>query len=301
MPDQTGKLAVVTGTGGLGFETARELAQKGASVVLAGRNEAKGLAAVAELRRLAPNSPLAFESLDLASLDSVGAFARRLASTHERIDLLVNNAGVMNPPKRRVTSDGFELQFGTNHLGHFALTARLLPLLRRGKSPRIVTVSSLAHRSGRIQFGDLQSERSYRRWTTYGQSKLANLMFALELQRRSDARGWGLLSNAAHPGWARTELITNGPGIEGALGAFDRFAVWVEPWFGQSASDGALPTLHAATAPDARAGGYYGPSSIYELKGPPVPAFISRRARDLEVGTRLWQASERLTGVRFDD
>lgn len=299
MPDQTGRLAVVTGTGGLGFETARKLAARGAALVLAGRSEAKGQAAIAELRALAPNASLAFEPLDLASLDSIAAFAQRFAQTHDRLDLLVNNAGVMNPPSRRLTADGFELQFGTNHLGHFALTAQLLPSLRRGRSPRVVTVSSLAHRSGRIQFDDLQSVHNYARWTTYGQSKLANLMFALELQRRSDAAGWGLLSNAAHPGWARTELIANGPGSEGKLGLYDRFALRVEPWLSQSASDGALPTLYAATAPEARPGGYYGPSSIYELKGPPVAAFVSRAARDAQVSARLWRESERLTGVRL--
>ena len=215
VPSQEGRLAIVTGTGGLGYETALVLAQAGATVVLAGRNEAKGRVSVEKIRVVHPGARIAFEKLDLASLASVAAFARHFADDHSSLDLLVNNAGVMAPPTRQVTSDGFELQFGTNYLGHFALTAHLLPLLKRGRQTRVVHVSSGAHHTGKIRFDDLQWERRYRPWFAYSQSKLANLMFAFELQRRSDANGWGLMSNAAHPGYARTELIPNGPGAKG--------------------------------------------------------------------------------------
>src|SRR5665213_90470 len=212
IPLQAGRSVVVTGTGGLGYETARALAGAGAEVILAGRNPAKGAASLAQILALHPKARITFELLDLGSLASVAILAERLTATRRSLDLLVNNAGVMTPPDRRTTADGFELQFGTNYLGHFALTSHLLPLLRQGNKPRVVTVSSGAHHTGAINFDDLQWTRRYRPWLAYSQSKLANLMFALELQRRSDAGGWGLMSNAAHPGYARTELIPNGPG-----------------------------------------------------------------------------------------
>ena len=189
------------------------------------------------------------------------------------------------------------MQFGSNYLGHYALTARLLPQLRRGFKPRVVSLSSLAHRSGAIDFADLQSERSYHPGRAYGQSKLAMLMFALELQRRSDAAGWGLTSNAAHPGFARTDLIPNGPGTGTLSSLFSRL---LRPYASHSAAAGALPTLFAATSPDARAGGYYGPNWFYELKGPPVEAKIMPQAKDEAVAAMLWEVSATLTGVSFD-
>jgi NAD(P)-dependent dehydrogenase (short-subunit alcohol dehydrogenase family) len=292
IPPQAGKLAVVTGTGGLGYETALELARAGAEVVIAGRSATKGAEAVAKLLAVVPGARVRFGQLDLANLASVAAFGDAMAAA----GLLVNNAGVMTPPDRQTTAHGFELQFGTNHLGHYALTAHLLPLLRQARQPRVVNVSSLAHRQGAMHFDDLQWERAYKPWGAYGQSKLANLLFTFELQRKSDAGGWGLMSNAAHPGYSRTELIPNGPGTESAL---SRVSLWMQPWASQSAADGALPTLYAATAPEARGGAYYGPDGFYEMKGAPAPAHVSRRARDTGAAAKLWDVSERLTGVHW--
>ena len=296
IPDQTGRFAIVTGTGGLGFETALELASRGAEVVLAGRNAEKGAQSVRRILAESPEAKIRFEELDLASLTSIAAFAARMAATHSRLDILVNNAGVMTPPTRRTTTDGFELQFGTNHLGHFALTARLLPLLRAAGAARVTTVSSGMHRIGRINFDDLQFEKSYRPIAAYGQSKLANLMFALELQRRSDAKGWGLLSDAAHPGFALTDLIANGPGTKGLNYQASRFLAL---FLAHSPAEGALPTLFAATSPYAVPGGYYGPKGTFELIGAPGPAHASKRSRDKAVAARLWDVSEQLTGVTF--
>ena len=298
IPPLNGRTAVITGaTGGLGYETALALAGAGANVVLTGRNEAKGRDALQNIRRQFPNAAIAYETLDLANLASVAEFASRYAAAHTSLDLLVNNAGVMALPQRQVTSDGFEMQLGTNYLGHYALTAHLLPLLRQGHQPRVVNLSSLAHRSGAINFGDLQSTRSYNSWKAYCQSKLAMLMFALELQRRSDANGWGLMSNAAHPGYARTDLIANGPGASGLLWQLGKS---LQPFASQSAAEGALPTLFAATSPQAKPAGYYGPNWFYELKGPPVPAKIMPQAKDAAAAARLWDVSAALTGVSFD-
>ena len=302
IPDQRGRSAVVTGaTGGIGYETALELARAGAEVILAGRDAAKGAAAETGIRAAHPAANVRFELLDLASLALVAAFAEKLGAERSGIDLLVNNAGVMALPKRQTTADGFEMQFGTNHLGHFALTGALLPLLRAGDAPRVVNVSSSAHQRGHINFADLQAERSYGAWTAYGQSKIANLLFTFELQRRSEANGWGVMSNAAHPGWARTDLIANGPAAEGGLGAMMAHAAsFAAPFFSQDAAGGALPTLYAATSPDAKGGGYYGPTGMMELKGPPGAARISVKAKDETVARRLWEVSEELTGVRFE-
>jgi NAD(P)-dependent dehydrogenase (short-subunit alcohol dehydrogenase family) len=294
---QSGRSAVVTGTGGLGLETALALAQAGAEVILAGRNPDKGAASVTRVKALVPAANIRFAALDLASLASVASFARRMAAEHGSLDLLVNNAGIMMPPRRRTTDDGFELQLGTNFLGHFALTAQLLPLLRAARAPRVVAVSSIAHRRATIRFEDLQWARGYRPWPSYGQSKLAMLLFALELQRRSDAAGWGLMSLAAHPGIARTELIANGPGLNGVPKMVYGL---VQPFISQSAAAGALPILFAATAPQAVAGGYYGPSGFRELKGQVGPARIMPQACDTEAAARLWELSETLTGVTFD-
>ena len=297
IPSQTGRSAVVTGTGGLGFETALALARAGAEVVLAGRSPSKGEASVARIRAEVQQANIRFAELDLGSLTSVAAFAAQMAAEHGSLDLLVNNAGVMMPPRRRTTEDGFELQFGTNYLGHFALTAELLPLLTAARAPRVVEVSSIAHRRAAIRFDDLQWERGYRPWPSYGQSKLAMLLFALELQRRSDAAGWGLMSLAAHPGIARTELIANGPGLNGVPKLVYGL---VQPFISQAAAAGARPILFAATAPQAVAGGYYGPSGFRELKGQVGPARIMPQASDTEAAARLWELSETLTGVTFD-
>ena len=297
IPSQAGNTAVITGaTGGLGFETALALAGAGASVVLTGRNDAKGRQAIEKIRSRFPDAKISYETLDLASLASVADFAARFAAVHGSLDLLINNAGVMALPKRQTTADGFEMQFGTNYLGHYALTARLLPLLRRGHQPRVVNLSSLAHRSGRIDFDDLQGAKSYNPFKAYCQSKLAMLIFAFELQRRSDAAGWGLISNAAHPGFARTDLMANGPGTEGLMGLFGKM---LQPFASHSAAAGALPTLFAATSPAAKAAGYYGPNGFYEMKGPPSPAKIMPRAKDAAVNARLWDVSAALTGVTF--
>jgi NAD(P)-dependent dehydrogenase (short-subunit alcohol dehydrogenase family) len=298
MPAQTARRVVITGaTGGLGFETALGLAQGGADVVLTGRNPEKGRLALAAIRARHPSATIRYEHLDLASLDSVAEFAERLKRDQDSLDLLVNNAGVMAPPERASTSDGFELQFGTNYLGHFALTARLMPLLRRQTAPRVVNLSSLAHRGGAIHFNDLQWQHRYKPLAAYGQSKLAMLMFALELQRRSDAQGWHITSLAAHPGFARTDLIANGPGAGGLLASFSRL---LKPLMSQSAADGALPTLYAATALQAKGGAYYGPAGIYELKGPVAPAFVARQAKDKEAAAELWRISAALTGIDFN-
>ena len=299
IPPQRGKLAVVTGaTGGLGYETALALAGAGAEVLVTGRNPEKGSAAITGIKRVAPSAKVRFEMLDLASLASVRAFAAKMVANGRSLDLLINNAGVMNPPTRRLTEDGFELQFGTNHLGHFALTGLLLPVLRKAEAPRVVNVSSLAHRGGKIDFANLQAERKYRSWPAYQQSKLANLLFTFEMQRRSDAYGWGLMSNAAHPGFARTDLIPNGPGDKGVMGVMSKT---LGRFMSHSAAAGALPTLFAATSPAAVPMGYYGPNGIYEMKGPVALAKIFPRAKDEAVARRLWEVSERLTGVKWPD
>jgi NAD(P)-dependent dehydrogenase (short-subunit alcohol dehydrogenase family) len=227
----------------------------------------------------------------------VAAFADRMLAAGRPIDILINNAGVMALPDRQTTADGFEMQFGTNYLSHFALTGRLLPMLTAGRA-RVVELASIAHKGGRIRLDDLNHEAGYKAWPVYQQSKLAMLMFAIELQRRSDANGWGLTSVAAHPGFARTDLIANGQG-QGGTSLFGTMARLLERFASHSAADGALPILMAATAPDVTPGGYYGPQGFQDLKGPPGPAKIGSQARDAEVATKLWSASERLTGVSF--
>lgn len=296
IPSQRGRTAIVTGTGGLGYFDALELARAGGDVILAGRSRAKGEQAVAQILGAVPGAVVRFEELDLASLSSVAAFADRLRDQHDAIDLLINNAGVMVPPRRTESADGFELQFATNYLGHFALTARLLPLLRAGTAPRVVSLSSVAARSGRINVADLNSEARYVPMAAYSQSKLACLMFALEFQRRSEAAGWGVASIAAHPGVARTDLLHNAPGKRSMMG-IARSLLW---FLFQPAAQGALPTLFAATASAAHAGGYYGPDRLSETRGHPAPAKIPDQALDPEVAARLWETSETLTGLTFD-
>jgi NAD(P)-dependent dehydrogenase (short-subunit alcohol dehydrogenase family) len=301
IPSQNGKLAVITGaTGGLGYETALVLARAGAEVLVTGRNAEKGRVALRQIndqiKRAEPSAKVRFAMLDLASLASIRAFAEIMVENGRPVDLLINNAGVMDLPTRRLTEDGFELQFGTNHLSHFALTALLLPLLRKAQAPRVVNVSSLAHRGGKIDFSNLQAERKYDSWAAYQQSKLANLLFTFELQRRSDAYGWGLMSNAAHPGYARTELIPNGPGTGGLKGIGAKV---LGSFMSHSAAAGALPTLFAATSPEAVPNGYYGPNGFYELKGPVAPAKVFPQAKDEAVARKLWEVSEQLTGVKW--
>jgi NAD(P)-dependent dehydrogenase (short-subunit alcohol dehydrogenase family) len=297
IPSQAGKRALVTGaTGGLGYETSLELARAGAEVILTGRNESKGRAALERIRREVSNAQIRFELIDLASLQSISQAAKRLLAQGAPLDLLVNNAGVMMLPQHETTTDGFERQFGTNYLGHFALTAHLLFLLIKSPAPRVVNLSSIAHRRGKIALDNLNAERAYKSWPAYEQSKLAMLMFALELQRRSDANGWGLMSNAAHPGFARTDLIANGPGTSGLLAVLSRV---LGRFVSQSAAAGALPTLFAATAPEARRAAYYGPNGFQELRGAPSEARIYPQAADAGVAAKLWDASVKLTGVQW--
>ena len=291
-----GRRAVVTGANsGLGLEVARELARHGAAVVLACRNLDKGRLALEEVRRTATGPPPRLARLDLADLHSVADFATACDESHAGgLDVLVNNAGIMAAP-RRVTADGFEAQLGTNHLGHFALSARLMPALLRSRASRVVTVSSVAHRMGGIDFDDLHGARRYRRWRAYGQSKLANLLFALELDRRARAAGAPLTSVAAHPGYAATNLQTSHPPAHEALAMR-----LLNPLIAQSAAMGALPVLFAATVDDLPGGTFIGPDGPGEMRGHPRPVSPSRRAEDAETARRLWEVSEELTGVAFD-
>jgi NAD(P)-dependent dehydrogenase (short-subunit alcohol dehydrogenase family) len=290
IPHQGGRTAVVTGANtGIGFETARMLALKGADVVLACRSPEKSEAALGRIVADKPAGTVTVAALDLADLDSVAAFAAHFASSHDRLDLLIDNAGVMVPPLGR-TKQGFELQLGVNHLGHAALTARLLPLLQRTPGARVVVVSSGVHHVGRIDFDDLNWERRpYDAWQAYAQSKLANLLFALELQRRFQASGSSVSVTAAHPGWTATDLQRTAG-----------FARLFNPIFAMKPAAGALPTLRAATDPDAAGGSYWGPARFFEMSGPPIGARISARARDEAVAAHLWDATGKLIGLSFD-
>ncbi|MEZ0163298.1 SDR family NAD(P)-dependent oxidoreductase [Kineococcus sp. LSe6-4] len=289
VPDQHGRVAVVTGANtGLGFETAKVLAARGATVVLAVRDVGKGTAAA---ERMAGD--VSVQRLDLSSLTSVREAAQALREEHPRVDLLINNAGVMYTP-RETTQDGFERQFGTNHLGHFAFTGLLLDALLPVAGSRVVTVSSIAHRiRAAIHFDDLQWERSYSRVGAYGQSKLANLLFTYELQRRLAVRGAGTVAVAAHPGVSNTELVRNSPAPVRAV--MDRLGSLLT----QSAERGALPTLRAATDPAVLGGQYFGPGGPGESRGLPRQVASSPQSHDLDVQQRLWTVSEELTGVRF--
>ncbi|MEE1761481.1 SDR family NAD(P)-dependent oxidoreductase [Streptomyces sp. SP18BB07] len=288
IPDQHGRVAIVTGANtGLGFETARMLAERGAAVVLAVRDVEKGKQAAARI-----TGDVTVQALDLSSLDSIRSAAADLRAAHPRIDLLINNAGVMYTP-RQLTADGFELQFGTNHLGHFALTGLLLDRLLPVAGSRVVTVSSIGHRiRAAIHFDDLQWERSYGRVSAYGQSKLANLMFTYELQRRLAPHGT-TVAVAAHPGVSDTELVRNSPA------AFRKPMTWLAPLFTQKPEMGALPTLRAATDPAVVGGQYYGPGNRGEMRGYPKLVTSSRDSHDQTTQQRLWTVSEELTGVTF--
>ncbi|MFL4909492.1 oxidoreductase [Streptomyces sp. MMS24-I2-30] len=290
VPDQHGRSVIITGgSTGLGFQTASMFADKGADVLIACRDAANAAAAVDQIRARRPAGTVRAGSLDLANLDSVQEFAREVLAGQERLDVLVNNAGVMWTPLARTKQD-FELQFGTNHLGHFALTGLLLPLLLRTPNARVTTVTSLAQTQGRIDFADLNwHTRPYSTGAAYGQSKLANMMFVLELDRRLRAATLALTATASHPGWASTELTRHSPAL----------LQQVSPWLGMRPDKGALTTMRAATDADAPSGSYWGPRHFFETKGHPGPARIIRRARDTAVAARLWDESTRLTGVEY--
>jgi NAD(P)-dependent dehydrogenase (short-subunit alcohol dehydrogenase family) len=295
IPSQKGRLAVVTGANsGIGLIAARELARAGATVILACRDTAKADAAARDIKTKAPDAHVTVFGLDLASLQSVRDFAARFNAEHGSLDLLINNAGVMAVAPRRITADGFEMQFGTNHLGHFALTGLLLDKMQGREDARIVTVSSGAHRFGKMDFDDLMGEKKYRRWGAYGQSKLSNLLFTFELDRRLRASGSTVRALAAHPGYSATNLQA------AAAPQPDRFlmvisnAVWA-----QSAEMGALPTLYAATQSALEGGTYIGPDGFMEQRGHPAKVEARPSAYDEKDAARLWRVSEELTGVRF--
>jgi NAD(P)-dependent dehydrogenase (short-subunit alcohol dehydrogenase family) len=294
VPDQSGRIAVVTGANtGIGYHTAAVLAHRSAHVVLAVRNLEKGNAALARIVAAHPKADVTLQELDLSSLDSVRAAAAALRSAYPRIDLLINNAGVMYTPKQ-LTADGFEMQFGTNHLGHFALTGLLLDNLLPVRGSRVVTVSSNAHKfRAAIHFDDLQWERRYDRIAAYGQSKLANLLFTHELQRRLAGQQKNTVAVAAHPGTSDTELTRNLPRV------LKPPAALLAPVLFQSAAMGALPTLRAATDPDVEGGQYYGPDGFLEQRGHPKLVSSTAQSHDEELQRRLWTVSEELTGVTY--
>ncbi len=295
IPDLTGRIAIVTGaSSGIGEDAAVALAVKGARVILAVRNQAKGEATRARIMQKHPGAQVETSLVDMADLASIRDFATRMDGTLPQVDILLNNAGLMQA-KRVTTADGFERQFGTNHLGHFALTGLLMPALLRSTAPRVVTISSIAHRTGKLAFDDLQSKKSYSGNRAYGQSKLANLLFALELDRRARAARSRLISVAAHPGVASTGFM-QATALPGPIVAIGNAGVRL---FGQDSATGALPGLYAATMPAIEGGQYWGPDGILEIRGRPAPARIAPQARSTEAASRLWQASEELTGVHY--
>jgi NAD(P)-dependent dehydrogenase (short-subunit alcohol dehydrogenase family) len=296
VPDQTGRLAVVTGANsGTGKEATARLAAAGARVIMAVRTPQKGEQARTEILDRDPDAQLEVRRLDLADLGSVRDFAEGLLADATPVDLLVNNAGVMAVPRRTTTVDGFELQLASNFLGPFALTVRLLPLVLEAARPRVVTMSSGMADIGRIRFDDLQWERRYSAWLAYGQSKLADLMFARHLARLADEHGWPLLSTAAHPGFTRTNLQTTGPNLGRQRPRWSPMQLGLLP--SQEVGTGTEPLLFAATDPAAVNGGYYGPTGRFGLVGPTGAVRVNRRARDTAAAARLWRESERLTGV----
>ena len=296
IPTLSGRVAIVTGaSSGIGYEAALALAGHGAEVVLAVRDAQRGQASAAAIRTAYPDARVSVSILDVASLASVKDFAERASDTLPRIDILLNNAGLGLQSQRAVTVDGFERQFGTNHLGHFALTGRLIPALLRAPAPRVITIASIAHRRGKINFDDLQTERPYNGRVAYGQSKLANLMFALELDRRARLAGSRLISVAAHPGVSTTGFMaaTQMPKLIAGIG---NAVIGV---LGQNAKAGALPGLYAATMPDVMGGQYWGPDGILEVRGAPALAKIAPQGQDRAVWNRLWTVSEAETGVTY--
>jgi NAD(P)-dependent dehydrogenase (short-subunit alcohol dehydrogenase family) len=304
--DLSGRFAVVTGANsGLGLGLTKRLAAAGADVVMAIRSRAKGETAIADIRREWPAAKLTIQHLDLSSLKSVAALGEELAANGRPIDILINNAGVMTPPQRQETDDGFELQFGANHLGHFALTGHLLPLLRAAQAARVVTVSSIAATQRNLDFDDANAQHGYRPMRSYGMAKLAQLMFAVELGRRSTLGGWGLMSNAAHPGLTKTNLLSGAsygrdkPTLQARLTQL----TWrLLPFMWLEIDEGIKPTLYAAVSPDAEGGKYYGPRGFYEtLRGGVTFAGVPRMARSENDMKQLWQLSEQLTGLTYPD
>lgn len=297
IPSQAGKVALVTGANsGIGYQAALELARHGAHVLLGCRSAEKGQAAFERLHREAPGASAEVVELDMASLASIRAFASQFAARSIPLDLLINNAGVMALPTREVTADGFERQFGTNHLGHFALTGLVMPQLLAAPAPRVVTVASLAHRNGKIDFNNLQSERRYKPWDAYGESKLANILFAKELERRAELVHSKLISLPVHPGVSQTSIVANGPG---ASDVKTRILFSVAKFLTSQDAEGALPTLYAATSPDAHGGDYIGPDGFMEFKGSPTVVKPRANGLDSAVGQRLWTVSEEITGVVY--
>jgi len=298
LPDLSGRTYVVTGANsGIGFEACRALARRGARVVLACRNPERAETALASLRQESPEAEVEARRLDLASLASIQDFAKQLLDTHAALHGLLNNAGVMAIPYTK-TADGFEMQLGTNHLGHFALTGLLLERLLETPDSRVVSVSSTAHHFGRMSWDDLQSERSYWKWPAYGQSKLANLLFTFELQRRLAARGSDTIAAACHPGYAATNLQTAGAKLMGSS-LREQGMLLLNRLFSQSAEMGALPTLYAACGDEVEGGDYIGPDGLGESRGHPKKVGSSARSRDEASQRRLWEVSEELTGVRY--
>lgn len=296
-PQATAPLAVVTGaTAGLGLETAKGLAAHGYRVIVAARNPEKGALACHAIRAHAPRAMVRHEALDLDSLASVRDFAARLNRDESSLDRLINNAGIMAVPRLERTREGFERQLGVNYLGHFLLTSELLPLLAAAAAPRVVQLSSLAHRSGHIHFDDLNGETHYDPWRAYRQSKLAMLLFAQALQKHSDAQGWGLMSLAAHPGLSRTALFDDGVKSRPFIGSVFKLTL---PLISQSAAEGARPILHAALSDDVGPGEYLGPGGLGETRGAPKAAHHARNTRDPAVEARLWDVSCDLTGARW--
>ncbi len=297
IPSQQGRTALITGANsGIGYQAALELARHGAQVLLACRSQAKGEAAATRIRQQAANASVEPVLLDLASLASIRSFAADYLASGRPLDLLINNAGVMALQQRKTTADGFELQFGTNHLGHFALTGLLVPALLAAPAPRVITVSSIAHKKGRMNFDDLQGERSYKPWPAYSQSKLANLLFALELDRRAKAQHSKLISTPVHPGVSRTSIIANGPGTADLK---SKLTTLFASFIMQSDTAGAWPTLYAATDPSIHGGEYIGPDGLLEFKGSPTRVQPTAEALDPDAARTLWAISESLTGVQY--
>jgi len=289
IPDQSGKIVIVTGANsGIGYEAARALTFKGATVIMACRDPEKGEAAALQIRSENIQGQVVVKQLDLADLDSISSFAQAFLAEYNQLDILINNAGVMATPYRK-TADGFEMQFGTNHLGHFALTGLLIDLMIATPKSRVVTVSSYVHYLGKINFDDLNSEKAYQKWLAYGQSKLANVLFAYELHRRTSKNGNNPISIAVHPGYAATNLQRT-----------TRFFSFTNLFMAQSQEMGALPTLFAATNPEVRGGEYIGPDGFLGQRGYPHKAQSSGRSDDQSTAQRLWEISEELTKVRFN-
>jgi NAD(P)-dependent dehydrogenase (short-subunit alcohol dehydrogenase family) len=298
MPSLEGQVWVVTGANsGLGLETTRALAAKGATVVMGCRDPKRAEVAEAEVKKTVPAARLVRHALDLSSLQSIASFVTGLLASHPVLDGLINNAGVMAVPFKK-TADGFELQFGTNHLGHFALSMKLLPLLEQARAPRLVTISSLMHKNGKLDFDDLMGERKYSQWGAYSNSKLANLVFTLELARKLAAAKKKTIAAAAHPGYAATGLQ-----LASAKQNESKLTEWVmnlgNSVLAQTSAMGALPTLYAATAPDVKSGEYFGPDGFMAMKGHPARNEPIARAKDLSVAAELWARSEQLTGTSF--